>query len=125
LLLVCVSAPLGVWLYQLLHPPSEIGAIIVEAMVLLFPMAICQTSLLYPWGLLILILGAAFGGIISLISKQVAPPKIEDGAVDRNGSLGFVSSYRASVMYLTFVAILAVDFHVLDALPKQRLMAMA
>lgn len=112
LLLVCISAPLGVWLYQLLQPRSEIGAIAVEATVLLFPMALCQTSLLYPWGLVILILGVAFGGMLTLMSKHVTLPKSEIGAVDTDGNLGFVSSYRASVMYLTFVAILAVDFHV-------------
>ncbi|KAI2498068.1 GWT1 [Fragilaria crotonensis] len=114
LLVVCLSAPLGVWLYQLLQPKSRAGACALEAVVLLFPMALCQTRLLYPWGLGLLCLFSMVGFVTTLIKTKSF--ENDDHQVDAptktTTKLAFISSYRASVMYLTFVAILAVDFHV-------------
>lgn len=115
LLVVCIAAPLGVWLYQLLRPVSRLKACVLEATVLLFPMALCQTNLLYPWGLGLLCILSVVGSVATLMTKKSAED--DSGAIDapvqlKNAKLAFVSSYRASVMYLTFVAILAVDFHV-------------
>jgi phosphatidylinositol glycan class W len=112
LFLVCLCVPLGLWLYQLLKPTKDstgLLAIGVEAIVLLFPMALCQTNLLYPWGFTLLRAEFALGLVLTgLKKKQKTPP---EPTVDSN-RLGFVTAYRSSVMYLTFVAILAVDFHV-------------
>ena len=112
LLVVCVSAPLGVWLYQLFQPKSRLGACVLEAVVLLFPMALCQTNLLYPWGSVLLCLLSVIGGVTTLMTKNLAERNHSPVDVPVKTKLAFVSSYRASVMYLTFVAILAVDFHV-------------
>ena len=113
LLVVCLSAPLGVWLYQLLKPNnSKIGAVAVEAAVLLFPMALCQTNLLYPWGMGLMGVTAMLTLVWKKKHENSPTNEQTDTSTAAARQLGFVSSYRATVMYLTFVAILAVDFHI-------------
>jgi phosphatidylinositol glycan class W len=127
LFLVCLAAPMGVWLYQLLsawnaHSNDAIN-VVIEAVVLLFPMTLCQTSLLYPWGIGMLGFEVLLGLILTL--KRQGPTTMrgeEPSSVSRSGDcnqevsssgyLAFLTSYRSSVLYLTFIAILAVDFHV-------------
>jgi glucosaminylphosphatidylinositol acyltransferase len=117
LLLVCISAPIGVWMYQSILPSSWNGKITLEALSIV-AMTICQTNFLYPWGIGYLFLQLILPSIWSKISKRKRtfplccasiPPTIEGTYIP---TLAFLSCYRASVFYLTFVAILAVDFHV-------------
>ena len=100
--------------------------VVIESVVLLLPMAICQTSLLYPWGVALLGMEAIvaiglhmLGRVISRRSNTMIITTWQVGNNKENGSssnetskLAFLSSYRSTVSYLTFVAILAVDFHV-------------
>ena len=130
LLLVCVSSPLGVWLVQLLQQQQQqqwIVVVVQEALLVLFPMTLCQTNLLYPWGVLFLCLEFMVGVVLQ--SQRQRRRGEEEGPLHEESStttttttrssnnnshsrLPFVTCYRSSVLYLTFVAILAVDFRV-------------
>jgi phosphatidylinositol glycan class W len=103
-LLVCMSAPLGVLLFQTV--PKSIPKwqkVTIEALCLLFVMAICQTSFLYPWGTAVLCLEGIIGSTWWIRHRA---------ALKEISSTDFVSAYRSTIMVLTFVAILAVDFQV-------------
>ena len=114
-LLVCSSAPVGFAFYQILSANvkrSMWKSILYEALVLWLPMVVCQTNLLYPWGVAIIavqLLCVTF--MAHGISSQPEQSKttIEKGQHQR---IDYLTIYRSSILYLTFVAILAVDFHV-------------
>mmetsp|Transcript_3647 Transcript_3647/g.5562 ORF Transcript_3647/g.5562 Transcript_3647/m.5562 type:complete len:445 (+) Transcript_3647:60-1394(+) len=109
LLLVCISAPVGIWLYQSLMQKYATGRFkaLIEALVLLFPVALCQTNLLYPWGITFMAISAG----IALLIRRRAPVSFLSQQSSRP-FLAYVTCYRSTIMYLTFVAILGVDFHV-------------
>lgn len=104
-LLVCLSAPIGVACYQQVARGNN--NILLEALLVWFPMVLCQTNFLYPYGVGILTIQSTIvlRGLLqkkkSLQSSNITPVK-----------LGYLTAYRSSILYLTFVAILAVDFHV-------------
>ena len=120
-LLVCLSAPLGIFLFNAIQRCSRFGTsrrpflVAVESLVLLLPMAVCQTNLLYPYGVTLL----GFEGILAFYLHFFVL-SVDDTADSNNNNndkakkpkLPFLSAYRSTVSYLTFVAILAVDFHV-------------
>ena len=124
-LLVCLAAPVGIFLYNEIRramctKTSSTSAqsfgtnpslgVAIESLVLLLPMAICQTNLLYPYGLIFL--GLEF---ILALCLHFLPPCNSSGENDveaKKPKLSFLTAYRSTVSYLTFVAILAVDFHV-------------
>ena len=82
ILLVSAAAPLGIWLFQSLRAleayvvgvdvdvdddtttnrssyskkatPTTVMVLVVEALVFWLPFLICQTNLLYPWGIILL-----------------------------------------------------------------------
>mmetsp|Transcript_16800 Transcript_16800/g.19958 ORF Transcript_16800/g.19958 Transcript_16800/m.19958 type:complete len:580 (-) Transcript_16800:256-1995(-) len=152
LLLVCISAPIGFFLYsEVTHflldggstsatssdvpvvssgstTTTTVSSVVIEAFVILLPMAICQTELLYPYGVGILVCETllAFGLRYLRCSRhqhqhQQPPPPVsqEDGTTETitqppppssSSKLEYLSYYRSTVSYLTFVAILAVDF---------------
>lgn len=120
--LVCLSAPLGIFLFNLAHHvlrksrgskiPKQ-TLVVIESIVLLLPMALCQTNLLYPWGRNLL----GVEGIVAACLHFWCRIRFGGGEMDPSPAsdermLPFLSSYRSTVSYLTFVAILAVDFHV-------------
>jgi len=125
-LLVCLSAPVGIFLYNEIQramctkksstPPfgtNPFLGVAIESMVLLLPMAICQTKVLYPYGVILLGLEC----ILALCLHFLSPAKTTDSTCSENDKskkpkLSFLTAYRSTVSYLTFVAILAVDFHV-------------
>jgi len=74
-------------------------------------MILCQSDLLYPWGVVYLgaelLLAAAFE--LSRSTLQLRKEVTSASAFDDRQ--GYLTVYRAAMLYLTFVAILAVDFH--------------
>ena len=122
ILLVCSVAPVGIWLLQQLLPrlSNRNLYVVCEAIFLLLPMAICQTELLYPWGILLLVgEGTAATTLYLLRTSNTKNKKNNTRDETRNHvqqqqrqNLPFITCYRSCVQYLTFVAILAVDFHI-------------
>lgn len=106
LLLMCLSAPIGVWLQSRLDLFSPGQKITAEALLVLFPMTLVQTNFLYPWG--VLILGAETTVALWLTCTQKQPTQPPTTA--KSERLSSLTCYRSSVMFLTCVAILAVDF---------------
>ena len=146
ILLVCISAPIGIFLYHELNyytthrghtrtktPTSASGrrslslkmGVFLEAVTILLPMAICQTKLLHPYGVMLLAFEACLAIVLHLQRTQLSlvpnPNTCKGGKDDheqlqlpdkdkRGEKLDFLTFYRSTVSYLTFVAILAVDF---------------
>jgi phosphatidylinositol glycan class W len=126
--LVCLSAPIGFAFYQSIMTMMTMPrfgfssvkrwqSILLEALVIWFPMVLCQTNFLYPWAVLILILQGMFVVIMRLFPTtetrttndiSISAPTIQP----KQQRLEYLTLYRSSILYLTFVAILAVDFHV-------------
>eukprot|EP00550_Attheya_septentrionalis_P001578 CAMPEP_0198293468 /NCGR_PEP_ID=MMETSP1449-20131203/17336_1 /TAXON_ID=420275 /ORGANISM="Attheya septentrionalis, Strain CCMP2084" /LENGTH=446 /DNA_ID=CAMNT_0043993059 /DNA_START=74 /DNA_END=1411 /DNA_ORIENTATION=- len=133
LVLVCASAPIGLFLYQQLLPALPIrGAALhrpaVEAIVVLLPMILCQTEFLYPFGVIYLGIELVLAMLILFFvqrrnrrrghksnhtkSSQTTSSATATSSKNKNiTSFPWLSAYRSAVSYLTFVAILAVDFH--------------
>jgi phosphatidylinositol glycan class W len=119
LLLICSTVPIGLWLFQFLPTDTRWKAVIAEAFAFWIPMILCQTNFLYPWGagylgMQVLAASACEMRRAVSMSPTTAVPLVPTR--DNNGNdkpfLGYLAVYRAALMYLTFVAILAVDFHV-------------
>mmetsp|Transcript_12642 Transcript_12642/g.30190 ORF Transcript_12642/g.30190 Transcript_12642/m.30190 type:complete len:514 (+) Transcript_12642:85-1626(+) len=136
-LLVCLSAPIGVACYQQLMiynnagsrgkvednnsiMSSRIQSILLEAILVWFPMVLCQTKFLYPYGVAFLTIQST---IVLALRRLILSKKKNKPHASSNSSkndyedsskirLDFLTAYRSSILYLTFVAILAVDFHV-------------
>lgn len=142
--LVCLASPVGIFFFnevrhimislrsvkkertrsksQVAHAPL----VFVEYVGLLLPMAICQTSLLYPVGISLIILESFLGVLFVCFRLRTARnirstpvsdwnPSVKNGEEKtrtKREKLNFLTAYRSSVSYLTFVAILAVDFRV-------------
>jgi phosphatidylinositol glycan class W len=121
---VSLAGPLGVALCQYLcrNIKSKPQQVVIEAVVLWFPMILSQSNFLYPWasGILVLqgIAWAYFRYVVpnnttkttketeeSQQQQQQQQPKAKQ-------SLDYLTAYRSVVSLMTFVAILAVDFHV-------------
>ena len=170
ILLVSAAAPIGIWLFQSLRaleayivvvassssssPPADkttSSSIVWEALVLWLPLMVCQTNLLYPWGVILLYGEVQICVLISVyfwttkrwmrirkmdnnastssrrreptVDEQHAEPTEKDNDNDhqqqhqqqqqQNSIMkDTMTVYRSSMQYMTFVAILAVDFHV-------------
>jgi phosphatidylinositol glycan class W len=117
LLLICSTVPIGLWLFQFLPTDNRWKAVLSEALAFWIPMILCQTNYLYPWGagyLGMQVLAASACEIMRAISVSTASslPEVLTRDGDDSNFLGYMAVYRAALMYLTFVAILAVDFHV-------------
>jgi phosphatidylinositol glycan class W len=107
LLLICLSAPIGVWLWSRLDLSSPSRKIAAEALLVLFPMTLLQTNFLYPWG--VTLLGVEAGIALWLLQRTQKQPTQAPSSV-KTERLWSLTCYRSSVMFLTCVAILAVDF---------------
>ena len=117
LLLICSSPAIGLWLFQYFPTgSSQWKSILAEAVTFWIPMILCQTKYLFPWGAAYLateVFVAAsceIGRACMPSSARDTITRSSDGSDD--GKLGYLTVYRSALMYLTFVAILAVDFHV-------------
>jgi phosphatidylinositol glycan class W len=111
-LLVCFSAPIGLACYQQLAVKGSANnsAIALEALLVWFPMVLCQTKFLYPWGVILLVLQASLTVILRFSKAKHTTATLPSS--NNTAKLDFLTSYRSSILYLTFIAILAVDFHV-------------
>ena len=132
ILLVCMSAPIGILLFHEIRNYCNIrnkydipkGALIVmESITVLLPMAICQTQLLFPYGVTYLSFELSLGLLLFIYRRYVrknqrgyepreqsqAPSSLASSS-SKIPKMEFLSFYRSTVSYLTFVAILAVDF---------------
>jgi glucosaminylphosphatidylinositol acyltransferase len=140
-LLVCLSAPIGLSCVRsvtaTIRPTSPWAHVVLEAMAVWFPMVLCQTNYLYPYGVGLLV---ALLRIDHMFGSSGQPGEVESGknGDDNNNNnnsddqntdstleattvtldkttqppLDYLTAYRSSILYLTFIAILAVDFHV-------------
>jgi phosphatidylinositol glycan class W len=111
-LLVCFSAPIGLACYQQLAVKGSANnsAIALEALLVWFPMVLCQTKFLYPWGVILLVLQASLTVILRFSKAKHTTATLPSS--NNAAKLDFLTSYRSSILYLTFIAILAVDFRV-------------
>jgi glucosaminylphosphatidylinositol acyltransferase len=108
--------------------PSTIAfSVMVEFFTLMIPLIVCESNYLRSLGVVYLSLEAAvsvaiFWGIVAMSSFrgrradakgersfQTTPRGLQG---KHNGNLDYLSVYRSGLLYLTFVAILAVDFHI-------------
>ncbi len=139
ILLVCMSSPIGIFLFQeirhylarcdiIYHKSSDVPItlmVLLESMTVLLPMAICQTEFLLPYGVIYLSFQLLLGFILHTsrrwffdkISQEDASntsPTLQKSSslsqASTNSKMEFLTFYRSTVNYLTFVAILAVDF---------------
>ena len=120
-LLVCLSAPIGLSCVRsvtaTIRPKSVWAHVILEATLVWFPMVLCQTNYLYPYGFGLLV---ALARIDHMFGSSGRPIDNDDRNADSTllpldkaqPPLDYLTAYRSSVLYLTFIAILAVDFHV-------------
>jgi len=108
LLLVCLSAPIGVWMLSRIKVSSTTQKMAAEALLVLFPMMLVQTNLLYPWGAVILTIETVLAMWLQL--AQTREQHQPSSQASKSRRLVALTCFRSSVMYFTFVAILAVDF---------------
>jgi glucosaminylphosphatidylinositol acyltransferase len=117
------------------NAPLQISSIVMEALVLWLPLLICQTNLLYPWGAILLCFEMQIsvfiffyfwttkrwmrirkmnGNTLDTVSEELDPDNINKLVANevQNIMKDSMTIYRSSLQYLTFIAILAVDFHV-------------
>lgn len=127
-LLVCSSAPICLACYRSavasIRPKSKGEQVGLEALLVWFPMVLCQTKYLYPYGVGVLAiltvlakLTYSFGfsrGTVSSSSPHhnETARDANKGTPSKSAKLDYLTAYRSSILYLTFIAILAVDFHV-------------
>lgn len=122
ILLVCISAPVGLFCYleisHYLQEKTNVNsisiAVALESLTILLPMAINQTIYLHPVGITVMIAMFTTASILcwrrrNRIEKYSEQEFTETVKETRN-DLDFLTYYRSTVSYLTFVAILAVDF---------------
>jgi phosphatidylinositol glycan class W len=106
LLLVLSCIPIGFWSFQFLPSANPWQSSVSEAITFWIPMILCQSKLLYPYGVLYLASELTF----AIINESVRPNR---EVLKRTDDMRRVTLtvYRSSLLYLTFVAILSVDFH--------------
>lgn len=129
-LLVCLSVPIGLACYgQLVVGMTKTTTtttttlvqrwkkILLEAMSIWFPIVLCQTVYLYPYGVGLLVLQTILAALVKTTATTTTTENDQDNDQEHQGSksrprLEYLTVYRSCILYLTFVAILAVDFHV-------------
>ena len=117
ILIVCLSGVAGYWLYSV-WPNNAIRPLTTEASLFWLPMVLVQSRFLYPWGVLYLVVEVVAAAILEVQrtrtkKRPISSPRPDSSSVsltDLNQQHGALTMHRCIVMYLTFVAILAVDF---------------
>lgn len=131
ILLVCASGIVGYWLFAVL--PSNLTTVrplSTEVYLFWLPMILVQSNFLYPWGVGYLCIEVVLAVILEVqLGKSFWPTDGDDDSTTNDQSTaresssttasqsnpqqqqhGALTMHRVIVMYLTFVAILAVDF---------------
>ncbi|KAL7548491.1 hypothetical protein ACHAWF_011774 [Thalassiosira exigua] len=112
-LLVCLSGPVGVACFQQVAArgaPSFRKSILLEAALVWFPMVLCQTKFLHPYGVALMAFQTTAAAILKRMNKTNETATTSTDAPPKK--LDYVTICRSLILYLTFVAILAVDFRV-------------
>lgn len=120
--LICLSTPIGLALYRqvllrlTLSNGGNISSIssiqlLLECLFFILPVILCQSTWLFPWGVLFLVIEIGMMCVI-IVALPSHTQQSTAGVVvgSRPRRLGFITAYRSSLLYLTFCAILAVDF---------------
>ena len=112
LYIICSSAPISLWAYQHMigkrnstSASSNMFTFLLELVMFIVPMILCQSRYLRSHGAAILVTLALFS--FSREQRQRNDPK-KYASYQRDA----VTAFRSSLLFLTFIAILAVDFHV-------------
>jgi Uncharacterized membrane protein len=93
----------------------------LESLTILLPMTICQTIFLHPFGNLIMFFELLIAVILHQYRIQnertyslnkATKKNIRNAEEETTKKLHFLTFYRSTISYLTFIAILAVDFQV-------------
>ncbi len=120
---VCSSVLWGCWLYAELtllfrneDKRGSLSRFLIEALLVWFPVIVAQSNYLYPMGSLLMLAEAIIAAALLCtrrFSKQKQPP-LHNSNLQRQQEqqprLMHLTMYRSSIYFLTFVAILAVDF---------------
>ena len=127
ILVVCLSAPISLACHQavekVVRPRRRSTlSILLEALLVWFPMVLCQTNYLYPYGVMIMMLQIVVVVAVMMTVGQASASQQHSNRSNTTTAAAAISSpsqrleyltaYRSSILYLTFIAILAVDFHV-------------
>lgn len=129
LMIICAVAPISVFLYldfsqwlmnagswklNMLNPFR--ARVVVEYIVVILPMVLSQTFLFIPWGIGILFVQLLFAQILNSRKRR---RRTWPWAFNAQSAgyfiplrLPLLTCYRATVLFMTFVAILAVDFRI-------------
>lgn len=103
LILIASTVPAGWYCYTAMHK-----TVITEVVVWIVPMIVCQSDYLYPFGILWLFLQLAAAFFIKRVS--MTPSSSLDHDVPLNTQHATITIFRSGLLYLTIIAILAVDF---------------
>ncbi|KAL3919502.1 MAG: hypothetical protein SGILL_003722 [Bacillariaceae sp.] len=114
-LLVCASVVTGCAVYNValavLQTKSQILKMLLEAVLLWFPMVLAQSDFLYPYATCVMVIQVVLAVIkMQRHKRQKANRQSKLQTASNNKHLDFLTLYRSSILYLTFIAILAVDF---------------
>lgn len=109
IVLVVSCIPIGVACFHNLPLRSTIFA---EVLALWIPILLCQSNLLYSAGLPLVALQLIYCLFICQSRASLSGEDTDDKADLNKLMRKSMTVYRSSLLYLTFVAILAVDFHV-------------
>jgi phosphatidylinositol glycan class W len=118
ILLIISTIPIGLQFYQAVTRTlyrrncRDWELVMVEAISFGIPMILCQSNLLYPWGVGYLMIQLALGCVQANQSPGSTNLERSDEGQAPVDFRAILTIYRASLMFLTFIAILAVDFHV-------------
>lgn len=127
--LICASSPIGISFYscfllllfnsnvfnkQQQQQQQKTIRIVLEFLVILVPMILCQTKFLYPVGVTILLV--EFATILFHYHRfhpqqQLTSTTTISSVYRSNQEIPSLTLYRSSIYFHTFIAILAVDFH--------------
>ncbi|GKY96553.1 hypothetical protein MPSEU_000614900 [Mayamaea pseudoterrestris] len=118
ILLIISTTPIGLLFFQAVTNEyndfirRDWQLIVWEAVSFEIPMILCQSNLLYPYGVSYLLVQLVIGFRGRLLSHGSKCSRHVSTHPQQNVNKATLTIYRASVMFLTFIAILAVDFHV-------------